>query len=147
MQKKPLAIYVVKPFSGLNDEASGEWQVESWEDHPALFPRGLVVHTVSTAAGDVELHIPYPISRDSSRLGWAFNEVEKLHPRPDDLGRIAVLSASERLALALEFALEYVELAEEGHGHNARSRYLAHCIRHLKDIQAQEGSKAHVDTD
>ena len=147
MQKKPLAIYVVKPFSGLDSEASGEWQVERWEDHPALFPRGLVVHTVSTAAGDVELHIPYPISRDSSRLGWAFNEVEKLHPRPDNLDRIALLSASERLELALEFALEYVELAEEGRGHNARSRYLARCIRCLKDIHAQEGSETHVDTD
>jgi hypothetical protein len=145
MQKKPLAIYVVKPLSGLDSERTGEWRVERWDDHPALFPRGLVVHIVSTAAGDVELHIPYPISRDSTRLGWAFNEVEKLHPKPDDMDWVEALPTSKMLLLTLKLALEYVELAEDGRGHNARSRYLARCIRHLEYINSEEGSEPHVD--
>jgi hypothetical protein len=147
MPKKPLAIYVVMPLSDLDSERTGEWQVERWDDHPALVPRGLVVRTVSTAAGDVELHIPYPLSRDLTRLGWAYNEVEKLHPGPDDMKQVEDLPASKRLTLALAFALEYVGLAEDGRGHNARSRYLARCIRHLKHIHTEEGSEPHVDAD
>jgi len=145
MHKKLLAIYVVKPLSGLEGERTGEWQVERWDDHPALFPRGLVVHTVSTAAGDVELYIPYPISRDSSRLGWAFNQVEKLHPKPDDMDWVETLPSSQMLVLTLKLALEYVELAEDGRGHNVRSRYLSHCLRHLQYINSTEGSEQDVD--
>jgi len=147
MHKKLLAIYVVKPLSGLEGERTGEWQVERWDDHPALFPRGLVVHTVSTAAGDVELYIPYPISRDSSRLGWAFNQVEKLHPKPDDMDWVETLPSSQMLVLTLKLALEYVELAEDGCGHNARSRYLAQCIRHLHYINFTEWSEPDADAD
>ena len=147
MPNKPLAIYVVKPLSGLEGERIGEWQVERWDDHPALFPRGLVVHTVSTAAGDVELHIPYPISRDSSRLAWAFSEVEQLHPKPHDMDWVEALPSSQMLLLTLKLALAYVELAEDGLGHNARSRYLAQCIRHLHYINFTEWSEPDADAD
>lgn len=147
MHKQPLAIYVVKPLSGLEGGGFGEWRVERWDDHPALFPRGLVVHTVSTAAGDVELHIPYPISRESGRLAWAVSEVEKLHPKPRDMEWVEALPSTQMLLLTLNLALAYIELAEDGRGHNARSRYLAQCIRHLHYINFTEWSESDADAD
>ena len=41
----------------------------------------------------------------------------------------------------------WLELAEDGRGHNARSRYLTRCIRHLEYINSEEGSEPHVDAD
>ncbi len=145
--KKPLPIYVVKPVSDAESEAAGGWEVRRWDEHPALVPLGLEVYTVSTAAGDVKLHLPYLFSRDPAQVGWAFRQVERLHPKPQDMERLEALSQAERVQLALNMALEYIALAEDGRGHNDRSRYLARCIRELKSAIEKEGNEAHVDAD
>ena len=33
--------------------------------------------------------------------------------------------------MSLDLALEYIQLAEDGRGHNDRSRYLARCLRQI----------------
>lgn len=145
--KKPLPIYVVKPVFDAENEAAGAWEVQRWEEHPALVPFGLEVYTVSTAAGDMKLHLPYVFSRDPAQVGWAFRQVERLHPKPQDMERLESLSQVERVQLALDMTLEYIALAEDGRGHNDRSRYLARCIRQLKAAIEKEGNEAHVDAD
>ncbi len=126
--KHPLAIYVAT-------EKDGKDVIERWNQHPAFAPTNyLKSHTVSTAAGDVELRFPHHMPRDISRLGRAYREVEKMHPQPDDIERIdSMTSAEERLNFALKLALEYIERAEDGGGHNARSRHIAQCLRHLRE--------------
>ena len=126
MKQEQLSIYVVEAIS-----TEERWQVRRWQQHSALLPLGLILHTVSTEAGDVELHMPYGASRDREVLLWAFAEVKRLHPPPTDLETLTSLSLTEQFQLALTLALEYIQLAEDGRGHNDRSRYLARCLRQI----------------
>ncbi|MBK9750769.1 MAG: hypothetical protein IPO91_28960 [Chloroflexi bacterium] len=110
------------------------WRVRRWQQHSALLPLGLILHTVSTEAGDVELYMPYGASRDRDVLLWAFAEVKRLHPPPTDLERLNAFPLAEQFRLSLDLALEYIQLAEDGRGHNDRSRYLARCLRQIASI-------------
>jgi len=145
MNHKLRPIYVVEPLP--NELASGaQWQVVAWKQHRALLPLGLVKHIVSTEAGDVELHMPYMPSRDRTCVMWAFAEVRRIHSEATDLDALDTLSLSEKHALTLRLALEYVELAEDGRGHNDRSRYLARCLRQIASITPNSvGSTAKLD--
>ncbi|MBK9748852.1 MAG: hypothetical protein IPO91_19020 [Chloroflexi bacterium] len=129
MKQENSSIYVVEALP-----AEERWQVRRWQQPSALLPLGLILHTVSTEAGDVELHMPYGASRDRDVLLWAFAEVKRLHPPPTDLETLTSLSLTEQFRLALTLALEYVQLAEDGRGHNDRSRYLARCLRQITSI-------------
>lgn len=126
MKQVNSSIYVVEAL--LTEE---RWQVRQWQQPSALLPLGLILHTVSTEAGDVELHMPYGASRDRDVLLWAFAEIKRLHPPPSDLERLNTLPLAEQFRLALNLALEYIQLAEDGRGHNDRSRYLARCLRQI----------------
>ena len=110
------------------------WQVRRWQQHPILLPYGLIRRTVSTAAGDVDVYLPDEIWRNRDVLYRVFAEVQQLHPKPDDLNTLDMLTRSEQLRLALDMALEYVERAEDGRGHNERSHHLARCLRHISNI-------------
>ena len=129
MKQENSSIYVVEALP-----TEERWQVRRWQQPSALLPLGLILHTVSTEAGDVELHMPYGASRDRDVLLWAFAEVKRLHPPPTDLETLTSLSLTEQFRLALTLALEYVQLAEDGRGHNDRSRYLARCLRQITSI-------------
>ena len=126
MKQENSLIYVVEALP-----TEEPWRVRRWQQPSALLPLGLILHTVSTEAGDVELHMPYGASRDRDVLLWAFAEVKRLHPPPTDMQRLRSLSVAEQLRLSLDLALEYVQLAEDGRGHNDRSRYLARCLRQI----------------
>jgi len=143
--KQNLSIYVVEPLS--NELASGaQWQVVAWKQHRALLPLGLVKQIVSTEAGDVELHMPYMPSRDRDVVLWTFSEVRRLHPPPTDLETPDTLTTAEQFRLTLKLALEYIEIAEDGRGHNDRSRYLARCLRQIASITPNSvGSTAKPD--
>jgi hypothetical protein len=126
MKQENMSIYVVEALP-----TEERWPVRRWQQPSALLPLGLILHTVSTEAGDAELHMPYGASRDRDVLLWAFTEVKRLHPPPTDLERLSTLSVAEQFQLALTLALEYIQLAEDGRGHNDRSRYLARCLRQI----------------
>jgi len=146
MNQKLCPIYVVEALSDKGKDATEAWQVAVWHQHPALLPYALVRHVVSTEVGDVELHMPYMPSRDRMCVMWAFAEVKQLHPPPTDLETLDTLTPREQLRLTLELALEYVELAEDGRGHNDRSRYLARCLRQIASITPNPvGSTAESD--
>jgi len=146
MNRQLCPIYVVEIASGEIETAPEQWQVVAWKQHRALLPLGLVKHIVSTEAGDVELHTPYMPSRDRMCVMWAFAEVRRLHPPPTDLETLDTLTPREQLRLTLKLALEYVELAEDGRGHNDRSRYLARCLRQIASITPNSvGSTAESD--
>ena len=70
MKQENSSIYVVEATP-----TEERWQVRRWQQHSALLPLGLILHTVSTEAGDVELHMPYGASRDRHTLLWAVGEV------------------------------------------------------------------------
>jgi hypothetical protein len=129
MKQESLSIYVVEALP-----TEERWQVRRWQQPSALLPLGLILHTVNTEAGDVELHMPYGASRDREVLLWAFAEVKRLHPPPTDLETLTTLPLTEQFRLTLNLALEYVQLAEDGRGHNDRSRYLARCLRQIASI-------------
>lgn len=129
MKQENSLIYVVEALP-----TEERWRVRRWQQHSALLPLGLILHTVSTEAGDVELHMPYGASRDRDVLLWAFAEVKRLHPPPTNLERLNTFPMAEQFRLALELALEYIQLAEDGRGHNDRSRYLARCLRQIASI-------------
>ncbi|MCK6580774.1 MAG: hypothetical protein L6Q98_22000 [Anaerolineae bacterium] len=138
MKQENSSIYVVEALP-----TEERWKVRQWQQHSALLPLGLILHTVSTEAGDVELHMPYGASRDRDVLLWAFAEVKRLHPPPTDLERLNTLPLAEQFRLSLDLALEYIQLAEDGRGHNDRSRYLARCLRQIAStLPNSVGSKA-----
>ena len=126
MKQENSSIYVVEALP-----TEERWQVRQWRQPSALLPLDLILHTVSTEAGDVELHMPYGASGDRDTLLWAFAEVKRLHPPPTDLETLTSLPLIEQFRLSLDLALEYVQLAEDGRGHNDRSRYLARCLRQI----------------
>ncbi|NUQ05805.1 MAG: hypothetical protein HUU31_18080 [Anaerolineae bacterium] len=141
MKQEKSSIYVVE---ALPDQVG--WHVRRWQQPSALLPLGLILHTVSTEAGDVELHMPYGASRDRDVLLWAFAEVKWLHPPPTDLATLDTLPLTDQLRLTLDLALEYIQLAENGRGHNDRSRYLARCLRQVASITPNPvGSTAESD--
>ncbi len=134
MQPQSRPIYIAEEIS---EETEG-WRIVRWDQHPALLPLGLVRHIVSTEAGDVELHMPFVPTLERKRLSAAFDQVSRLHPKPTDLEALEVMSRDELLTLALRFALEYVGLAEDGRGHNDRSRYLARYLRRIESLTHQD---------
>lgn len=129
MKQTNSSIYVVEALP-----TEERWQVRRWQQHSALLPLGLTLHTVSTEAGDVDLYLPSAASRDRDALLWAFAEVKRLHPPPTDLERLNTLPLVEQFRLSLNLALEYIQLAEDGRGHNDRSRYLARCLRQIASV-------------
>lgn len=133
MSQQSRPIYTAEAAS----EGVEGWRIKRWEQHPALLPRGLERHIVSTDAGDVELHMPFVPSLERMRLYAAFDQVARLYPRPTELEALETMSRDERLTLALRFALEYVGLAEDGCGHNERSRYLARCLHRIESLTCQ----------
>jgi len=143
--KQNLSIYVVEP---LPNESSSEaqLQVSQWQQHPALPPVELLHYSVNTEAGDVELYLPYNAYRNRSVLLWALAEVKRLHPKPTDLPMLDTLTLAEQFTRSLKLALEYIEIAEDGRGHNDRSRYLARCLRQIASITPNSvGSTAKPD--
>jgi hypothetical protein len=113
------------------------WAVSPWLEHPALAPHAGGRRKVSTASGDVELRIPPLAEGNYKVLGWASQRIEDMHPRPDRLP-IEQMTQAELLKVSVQIALEYVALAEDGRGHNARSRYLAQQIREIQQHLIEE---------
>lgn len=134
MKPQSRPIYVAEATS----DGTERWRIVRWEQHPALLPFGLVKHIVSTDAGDVELHIPFVPTLERKRLYTALDQVSRLHPKPTDFEALKAMSRDQLLTLALRFALEYVGLAEDGRGHNDRSRYLARCLRRIESLTQQD---------
>ncbi|MCU0463921.1 MAG: hypothetical protein MUF38_05080 [Anaerolineae bacterium] len=126
-QQKPLYMLV---------RLADEWEVVPWTEHPALAPHEVGKHTVSTAAGDVELRVSPLAERNNQLLAWARQRVEQLHPYPDSLSPECMTNAA-LLSETLQISLEYIALAEDGHGHNARSRHLARQLREIQQYTAQ----------
>lgn len=112
------------------------WDVVRWIEHPALAPHSGGKQKVSTAAGDVELRVP-PLAEHNYRvLAWAQHRIEQLHPHPDSLSPERMTDEA-LLRQAVQMSLEYIALAEDGRGHNARSRYLAQQLRDIQQYMAQ----------
>jgi hypothetical protein len=137
-QKSRLS-YVVEALPDPGSAPPEAWRVVLWNQHPALLPVGLEKLVVSTEAGDADVYMPWFASRHRSVVIWAFAEVRRLHPKATDLDALDALSLADRLALTLDFALKYVQLAEEGRGHNERSHYLARALREIAG-RVSEGS-------
>lgn len=134
MQTQSRPIYIAEQTSvGVE-----QWRIVRWDQHPALLPLGLEKHVVSTEAGDVELHMPFVPMLERQRLYAAFDQVSRLHPKPTDFEALEAMSRDQLLTLALRFALEYVGLAEDGRGHNDRSRYIARCLRRIGSLTHQD---------
>jgi hypothetical protein len=113
-----------------------KWEVVRWTEHPALPSYEAGKQTVSTAAGDIELRVPLLAERNNQLLAWAHQRVEQLHPYPDSLSPERMTDAG-LLSETLRMSLEYIALAEDGRGHNARSRYLARQLREIQQHTAQ----------
>ena len=124
---KQKTIYVLCP----SEELDEKWDVIQWREHPALAPHSGGKEKVSTASGDVELRVPPIADHDYKILGWASQRIEQLHPRPDSL-LTENMTDKALLSESLQMALEYIALAEDGRGHNARSRYLAQQLRTIE---------------
>ena len=125
-KKKPIYVLIYSPSENCDEE----WDVIQWIEHPALAPHSGGKRKVSTVAGDVELRIPPIAEHDYKILGWASQRIEQLHPCPDEFSPES-MTDQEILMKAVEMSLEYIELAEDGRGHNARSRYLAQQFRKI----------------
>lgn len=113
-----------------------KWEVVRWTEHPALAPHEGGKQRVSTAAGDVELRVPPVAERNNQLLAWAHQRVERLHPYPDSLSPERMTDAA-LLRETLHISLEYIALAEDGRGHNARSRHVAQQLREIQQYTAQ----------
>jgi hypothetical protein len=131
------AIYVLVHCPPVGSDPRMEWDVVPWLGHPAMAPHALGRQKVSTAAGDVELRVPPIVERNYEILGWAYHRVEQLHPKPGDDPALELLTDQELLAKTVKLSLEYITLAEERRGHNARSRYLARSLREINQHLAQ----------
>ena len=136
---KEKAIYVLVYCPSEDSDPHKEWEVTRWLEHPALAPHSGGKQKVSTAVGDVELRVPPLAERNYKVLGWAHRCIEQLHPRPASLS-LEGMSEEALLKEVLQMSLEYVALAEDGRGHNARSRYLARQLREIQQHLAQQPS-------
>lgn len=121
--QKAIYVLVYRPQMG-DDQPEEAWEVVRWLEHPALAPHSGSKQNVSTAAGDVELRVPPLAERNYRVLGRAHQRIEQLHPRPENLSP-ETLSNEALLSETLHLSLEYIALAEDGRGNNARSHYLA----------------------
>lgn len=135
--KKTIYVLVSCPSEGCDPQK--EWDVIQWGEHPALAPHSGGKRKVSTAAGDVELRVPPLAERNYKVLGWASRRIEQLHPRPDMLV-LERMSDEALLNEVLQLSLEYVALAEDGRGHNARSHFIARQLRDIQKHMAQQPS-------
>lgn len=132
MYQQGPSIYLVEAIPG--EDGGKKWRIRRWQEHPALIPLFLIGYTESTAAGDVKVYMPYEATRDRTVRMWAHAEIRRLHPKPTDLETLDTLTLAEQFRLGLDMALEYVEIAEDGRGHNDRSHYLARCLRQIGRI-------------
>jgi hypothetical protein len=123
---KQKTIYVLCPSEAIDEE----WDVIEWQEHPALAPHSGGRRKISTASGDVELRLPTIAEHNYKVLGWASQRINRLHPYPDEFSPESMTDQALLLE-AVEMSLEYIELAEDGRGHNARSRYLAQQLRKI----------------
>jgi len=139
MTKHNKTIYVLVHCPSEGRDPQKEWDVIQWQEHPALVPHSGGKHKVSTAAGDVELRVPALVERNYKVLGWASQRIEQLHPCPDMLA-LENLSHEALLREVLQLSLEYVALAEDGRGHNARSHFIARQLREIQKHMAQQPS-------
>ena len=113
-----------------------EWEVVPWTEHPTLPPHEAGKQRVSTAAGDVELRVSPVAECNNQLLAWAHQRIEQLNPYPDNL-LLERMTDAVLLRETLQISLEYIALAEDGRGHNARSRYLARQLREIQQYMAQ----------
>ena len=139
MTKNQKAIYVLVHCPSNGRDPHQEWDVIQWQDHPALAPHSGGKRKVSTAAGDVELRVPPLADRNYQVLGWASQRIEQLHPRPAML-ELEPMSDEALLREVLQLSLEYVALAEDGRGHNPRSRFIARQLREIQQHKNQQPS-------
>lgn len=133
---KQKAIYVLVYCPSEGSDPNKEWEVTQWHEHPALAPHSGGKQQVSTAEGDVELRVPPLAERNYKVLGWAQQHIEQLHPHPDNLSPERMTNEA-LLRKALQMSLEYIGLAEEGRGHNARSHYLTQQLQAIQQYVTQ----------
>jgi len=138
-KSKQKTIYVLVHCPSEGCDPNEEWDVIQWGEHPALAPHSGGKRKVSTAAGDVELRVPALVERNYKVLGWASQRIEQLHPHPDMLV-LENLSHEALLKAVLQLSLEYVALASDGRGHNARSQFIARQLRDIQKHMAQQPS-------
>ncbi|MEO1644846.1 MAG: hypothetical protein AAFR67_06650 [Chloroflexota bacterium] len=131
MKQRKKTIYVLVHCPTEGRDLHQEWDVIQWKEHPALAPHSGGKRKVSTASGDVELRVPPLVEHNYKVLGWASQRIEQLHPYPEMLA-LEKLSHEALIKEVLHLSLEYVALAEDGRGHNARSHFIA---RQLREIQ------------
>lgn len=136
---KQKRIYVLIHCLSEDCDPHKEWKVIQWLEHPALAPHSGGKRMVSTASGDVELRVPPLVERNYKVLGWASQRIEQLHPRPEMLS-LEHMTDEALLNEVLKLSLEYVALAEDGRGHNARSHFIARQLREIQEYMAQEPS-------
>ena len=134
-KKKTIYVLVHRPSEGSDPDKA--WEVIQWHEHPALAPHSGGKQNVSTAAGDVELRVPPIAERNYKVLGWASQRIEQLHPRPEML-ELEHMSDEALLKEVLQLSLEYVALAEDGRGHNSRSRFIARQLREIQQHKNQQ---------
>ncbi|MBZ0295289.1 MAG: hypothetical protein K8L99_22195 [Anaerolineae bacterium] len=137
MTKDKKTIYVLVQCPPDGRDPHQEWDVIQWQDHPALAPHSGGKRTVSTAAGDVELRVPPLADRNYKVLGWASQRIEQLHPRPAML-ELEPMSDEALLREVLQLSMEYIALAEDGRGHNSRSRFIARQLREIQQHKNQQ---------
>lgn len=140
MTKNKKTIYVLVHCPSEGRDPNKEWDVIQWQEHPTLAPHSGGKRKVSTAAGDVELRVPPLAERNYKVLGWASQRIAQLHPHPDMLA-LENLSHEVLLKEVLQLSLEYVALAEDGRGHNARSHFIARQLRDIQQHITQQPSK------
>jgi hypothetical protein len=140
---KQKTIYVLVYCPSEGSDPLKEWNVTQWHEHPALAPHSGGKQKVSTAAGDVELRVPPLAERNYKVLGWAHQRIEQLHPHPDSLS-LESMNDDALLREVLQMSLEYIALAEDGRGHNARSHYLARQLRGIQQYMAQDWQLANT---
>ena len=137
-KKKTIYVLIYSPSENCDEK----WDVIQWLEHPALAPNSGGRRKVSTVAGDVELRVPPIAEHDYKVLGWASQRIERLHPNPDDFSPESMID-QELLMEAVGMSLEYIELAEDGRGHNARSHYLAQQLRKINQhLKSEETNNA-----
>ena len=77
--------------------------------------------------------------RNYKVLGWAHQCIEQLHPRPE-MREPEHMSDEALLREVLQLSLEYIALAEDGRGHNPRSRFIARQLREIQQHKNQQPS-------
>ena len=131
MTSSKKTIYVLGHCLPMGTDPRTDWDIVRWTEHPALAPHALNKQIVSTASGDVELRIPPLANGNRELLVWAYQMIQRIHPQPE-APNVSAWTDRERLTETLRLALEYIALAEDGRGHNARSLYLAQLLRTIQ---------------